>query len=293
MSAPDRHRDIYTEAPPRNNQRVKLNSTTPFTPTYVKDHVSGSAHPVLTYASRVQGRQILLENPAGTSRTKQLREEKKTRRLSDKAKKAAGVAPHRDVRQRSSWQLKQQEAKFHLFLPLHTLWMGYMAELLALPPAPSGPNNKSIPEAIPNSAAMHAKLVKADFHGSIMTVRQSKNPSLVGLSGIVIHETENAFKIVTRKDQLKMVPKQNSIFAFAVPLYSRSDPSEPLLSSPTATNGGSALDPAADTGSTHADLMRTVHDSPYLEFELHGNQFCFRAAERAGRKFKHKETIEL
>lgn len=34
-------------------------------------------------------------------------------------------------------------------------------------------------------------------------VRQSKNPFLVGLSGIVIHETENAFKVVTRKDQLK------------------------------------------------------------------------------------------
>lgn len=43
-----------------------------------------------------------------------------------------------------------------------------MAELLALPPAPSGSNNQSNPEAIPNSAAMHAKLVKADFHGSII-----------------------------------------------------------------------------------------------------------------------------
>lgn len=34
-------------------------------------------------------------------------------------------------------------------------------------------------------------------------VRQSKNPCLVGLSGIVVHETENAFKMITQKDQLK------------------------------------------------------------------------------------------
>ncbi|TFY63987.1 hypothetical protein EVJ58_g2917 [Rhodofomes roseus] len=167
-----------------------------------------------------------------------------------------------------------------------------MTELLALPPAPSGANNQPITEAIPNSAAMHAKLVKADFHGSIMAVRQSKNPCLVGLSGIVIHETENAFKIVTRNNQLKLVPKQNSVFAFAVPLYARGDPPEQGISGMTAPDNSAALVPV-DVGSTHADHASTVFDSPYLEFELHGNQFCFRAAERAGRKFKHKETIEL
>jgi ribonuclease P protein subunit POP4 len=39
--------------------------------------------------------------------------------------------------------------------------------------------------------------------------------------------------------------------------------------------------------------MKTVLDAPHIEFDLHGNQFRFRAAERAGRKFKHKDTIEL
>jgi ribonuclease P protein subunit POP4 len=48
--------------------------------------------------------------------------------------------------------------------------------------------------------------------------------------------------------------------------------------------------------SSNIELPReyeTVLDGPHIEFELHGNQFCFRAAERAGKKFKHKETIEL
>jgi ribonuclease P protein subunit POP4 len=96
--------------------------------------------------------------------------------------------------------------------------MGYMSELLGLSPPAAAP----VTEAMPSASSMHAKLVKADFHGSILTgmqvlslyaqilthlcpfqVRQSKNPCLVGLSGIMIHETENAFKVITRKDQLR------------------------------------------------------------------------------------------
>ena len=38
-------------------------------------------------------------------------------------------------------------------------------------------------------------------------VSQSENPSLVGLQGVVIQETENASKFVTLKDKLKrMLP---------------------------------------------------------------------------------------
>ena len=64
---------------------------------------------------------------------------------------------------------------------------------------------------------MHPKLLKADFHGSIMTgnhvrsfvfvrfshmpVSQSKNTSMVGISGIVIHETEGTFKVVTKENK--------------------------------------------------------------------------------------------
>jgi ribonuclease P protein subunit POP4 len=153
------------------------------------------------------------------------------------------------------------------------------------------------------AAGMHAKLVKADFHGSIVTgtcvcvygrslieryaceVRRSRNPALVGLEGIVVQETENTFKVVTRSDKLKgacvwagvdlvqlvwmtsfvVLPKQGSVFVFGVPV--------------AGTNSG--VDGT------------TMMDAPHVEFELYGNQFCFRAVDRAGRKFKHKESIEL
>lgn len=77
------------------------------------------------------------------------------------------------------------------------------------------------------------------------------------------------------------VPKQNSVFSFAVPLYSTLQPLTP---------------PAPNADRMNVDDMvrsKTVYDFPHIKFELYGNQFQFRASERAGRKFKHKETIEL
>jgi ribonuclease P protein subunit POP4 len=106
---------------------------------------------------------------------------------------------------------------------------------------------------------------------------------------------------------LTVLPKQGSVFAFAVPLYStESEPSGSASAAALAattgsgtnsgtTNGNAAgRDAAAGGDGGHGTReSRTVLDGPHIEFELYGNQFCFRAADRAGRKFKHKETIEL
>ncbi|XP_006458896.1 hypothetical protein AGABI2DRAFT_200755 [Agaricus bisporus var. bisporus H97] len=157
--------------------------------------------------------------------------------------------------------------------------MSYMSELLtlALPPKDgSSPTTKSIP----SSQIMFPKLVKADFHGAVISVRQSKNPCLVGITGIIIHETENAFKIITKTNAVKLIPKANSIFALSIPLYSTLPPSH------NADTPFPILGPE-ETPET------TVLDKPHFEFDLYGNQFRFRSADRAGRKFKHKETIEL
>ncbi|PIL23904.1 hypothetical protein GSI_13655 [Ganoderma sinense ZZ0214-1] len=271
------HRDIYAPLPLINHERLKLDTTTPFIPGYVKNRVTRSSDPAQAYASRVQGRQILLENPARDSRAKKEREEKRARRTAERARKAVGVVSKKESRKRGIWKLRKEEAKFELFVPLHMLWLGYMSELLSLAPQPATPSADPA-SAMPGTAGMHTKLVKADFHGAIVTVRQSKNPCLVGLSGIVVHETENSFKVITRKDEQKLLPKLNSIFVFAVPLYA--------VSASSATPPGSSAD--ADTGD-----VKTILDMPHIEFELYGNHFCYRAAERAGRKFKHKETIEL
>ena len=79
-----------------------------------------------------------------------------------------------------------------------------------------------------------------------------------------------------------VIPKRNSVFMFPVPLFSQS------------SAAGSVPSPPESAREVHArNTYITVLDIPHMEFELYGNQFCFRATERAGRKFKHKETIEL
>ena len=124
-----------------------------------------------------------------------------------------------------------------------------MSELLGLGAAPPPPEEGKGPASAPAlpqpAGTIQAKLIKADFHGSIMTglsfslsvfflageirwsfdlcvcglwtlidndngdddddeiVRRSKNAALVGVSGIVVQETENTFKVVTRKNKPK------------------------------------------------------------------------------------------
>lgn len=70
-------------------QRVKLSSDTPFTPEYVTNNLNPSVGPSKIYASRVKGRQILLENPIRESQAKKNHEEKRARRAAIKANAAA------------------------------------------------------------------------------------------------------------------------------------------------------------------------------------------------------------
>jgi ribonuclease P protein subunit POP4 len=53
--------------------------------------------------------------------------------------------------------------RFANFIPLHQLWQGYMSELLQAQKLDSSSSSAAY---APNTAAMHGKLVKADYHGA-------------------------------------------------------------------------------------------------------------------------------
>lgn len=55
--------------------------------------------------------------------------------------------------------------RFENFVTLHQLWQGYMSELLQAPKIKLNPSDSAY---TPNTAAMHVKLVKADYHGAYM-----------------------------------------------------------------------------------------------------------------------------
>lgn len=47
------------------------------------------------------------------------------------------------------------------------------------------------------------QMLKADYHGANVVVVQSKCPSLIGKTGIILQETKNVFKIITTEHEIK------------------------------------------------------------------------------------------
>jgi ribonuclease P protein subunit POP4 len=191
-----------------NTTHVKYTSAQPFTPRFVKDHLSRDTKTNATttttakklpsfraqalYNERVHRRQLGLTRRIQSQRTK-----------ADKKKKKGVVKREkmgrREAAEMGMWRLRREEARYvpmlernvakyamyafffsrwDAFVPLHRLWLGYMSELLGLTTVDTMGQKqeggtihamKVAAAAIPSAAGMHAKLVKADFHGSIMT----------------------------------------------------------------------------------------------------------------------------
>uniref|UniRef100_A0A1A7ZMH8 Ribonuclease P protein subunit p29 n=2 Tax=Nothobranchius furzeri TaxID=105023 RepID=A0A1A7ZMH8_NOTFU len=60
------------------------------------------------------------------------------------------------------------------------------------------------------------KLLKADLHGAILTVVRSRCPSYVGTTGILVQEFKHVFRLITKEDKLKVIPKRNSVFSVEI-----------------------------------------------------------------------------
>ncbi|KAF6806711.1 ribonuclease P protein subunit p29 [Colletotrichum musicola] len=103
-----------------------------------------------------------------------------------------------------------------------------------------------------------AKLSAAEFHGAEVEVSRSSCPSRVGIKGIVIKDGKFAFEIITPKNEVKIVPKEGTWFRVEVPVK------------------------APDAGEEAQDgtPRRFV-------FEVLGDQFLMRGAERSNKKFKN------
>lgn len=63
------------------------------------------------YSTRVQGRQILLENPARESRAKKELEEKRARRKKERERKKLGVIGKREATEKGVWKFDEAQAK--------------------------------------------------------------------------------------------------------------------------------------------------------------------------------------
>jgi len=243
--------------------------------------------------SKVSKKHVALKNPEGklssfSAAQKALKEKEtaKRKRAKLRGENTRGIMPkkQRTARNHLSWDSVQG---------LHALWLGYMSELLGLelqgaesaaqtanhmPKVPAIPSRKEsgdtegdqieIIESINRHSAIaqgfttsqilnwHTKLVKASYLGCSIRVKQSPNSSLVNQKGIIVQDTAGTWSVVTPKSKLKVLPKQNTIFTFALPLVSKPEASSAVI------------------------------EQRQLCFDLSGSHFAHRPAERVNRKVK-------
>ncbi|XP_006867361.1 PREDICTED: ribonuclease P protein subunit p29 [Chrysochloris asiatica] len=121
----------------------------------------------------------------------------------EKRKKSKGLSA-RQRRELRLFDIKPEQQRYSLFLPLHELWKQYIRDLC----------NGLKPDTQPQM--IQAKLLKADLHGAMISVTKSKCPSYVGTTGILLQETKHVFKIITKEDRLKVIPKLHCVFTVEI-----------------------------------------------------------------------------
>lgn len=131
-------------------------------------------------------------------KTKKKTNQKKTSKVSymnRKAKKEMGL-----------FHLPRRGMKYVDALPMNELWTEYMKNQLEL-------NGKPVPQIHEKGwDSFSVTVYKSDFHGALISVEESKCPSLVGLCGICLIETKNTFKLLCKDNLIKTIPKEGSLF---------------------------------------------------------------------------------
>jgi ribonuclease P protein subunit POP4 len=208
------------------------------------------------YHEKIQRRPLHLK-PTEPDTAQQARRQARQLRL-QKLKKKNKPAPL-SARQKCAlmlYDIPKSEQKHEIYEPLNRMWIGYIQEVLGLK---EGGGQVSSGEA--------AKLCSADFHGAELEVVRSRCVSRVGVKGIVVKDSKFVFEVVTKRDVVKVLPKEHTLFRFTVPFPGKKA---------ADVEEGKGEEAVVDGGKEAKDLV----------FELHGDQFEYRAADRANRKFK-------
>ena len=150
-----------------------------------------------------------------------IQKDKKKELKQPQPRKKAKYLTSRERRDLGLYKLprKSKDLKYKDMKPLHKLWQGYVSEVLGLDHS----REEESPQAI-NSGHFNAvldeqlqlRLCRCDFHGALIKVTKSSNPSLLGMQGIVVMETKNAFLLLDKRNIVKNIPKCGCSFTFVV-----------------------------------------------------------------------------
>ncbi|RMX95989.1 hypothetical protein D0868_11427 [Hortaea werneckii] len=215
------------------------------------------------FRERVKQRPLLLRptspDPDLDARSKRqsLRHQKaKSQRSSTKPKPLSA----KQKRRLGLYDLPASQRKYAIYAPLHRMWCAYIREILGL----GRDGKKTFVDA--NSAG--PVLVSADYHGALLEVTRSRCLSRVGTKGIVVKDTKFTFEVVTMRDEMKVLPKEHTVFRFEVPF--EDDRVE------------------EKTGEDDAAVKKKEEEEKRkpLVFEIQGGQFENRAPDRSNKKFR-------
>lgn len=160
-------------------------------------------------------------------------------------------------------ELSKKIPTYDQFVPLHRLWRSYITDLLFSTVSPT--QTQTPVKTLQNAVGLASKLATADFHGAQVTVVSARNPTLVGMQGIVIWEAKSSFIIVLQSPVL--VPCSGFVGGIRI-----------------IEKKGTRFKVTVYTN----ELDQIGH-----EFELIGSRFLYRTADRSGRKFKPRSVDDL
>lgn len=227
------------------------------------------------YHERILHRPLHLAPNNSAPNAQQVRRSQRLQKKQSRTKKNGRPKPlsAKQVRSLGLYNIPKSAQKYNIYASLHKIWIAYIQEVLW-----DGMRFS------PVNCSHAAKLCSADFHGAELEVIRSRCVSRVGIKGIVVKDTRFVFELITCNDNLKIVPKEGTVFRFVVPF-----PREAESSNEQVNKDGLLKDYVpGKTENQVPDIVDNQGNSPekYVVFELHGDQFRYRATDRANRKFK-------
>lgn len=112
-----------------------------------------------------------------------------------------------------------------------------------------------------SNTTLSARLLRVDLSGAIISLVRSSCPSRIGLRGIVLTETKEAFRIVTKKDRVLTIPKRDTVFEVVLPVRVGST-----------------------EGAAGSENEQEMEGGTYMSMTIFGSFFRYPAFERSKRK---------
>ncbi|CCE66101.1 hypothetical protein TPHA_0O01330 [Tetrapisispora phaffii CBS 4417] len=170
----------------------------------------------------------------------------------DNKKRLEGKEMVKEYLQNNEAHIWEALPKYDTFLPMYEeLWLSYIKDLLNI-----NFDMETSEKVNVNGSSALLKLSMADYNGASLKVIRSRNANMIGIEGIIVWDGQQSFIMIckgTEVDELKIIPKKGTAFAFEIPL-------------------------TKDTA---------------LQYTIIGDRLNYRSYDRAGRKFKSRRCDDL